>query len=153
MKTLILAATAALFAAPAMAQTATPAPLNVEIPELERVTADPTCGGKPALAQQAFCVTTTQAGIGAVVDAYSAAFSQQGWLAAGGSDNLVIYVKRKPEGGCDSFQMMAFADDTRIAAPGAPAWLAFASIPGDVCAASAAAPAATSEAGPPAPQS
>lgn len=150
MKTLILAAAAALFAAPALAQTAAPTALNVEIPELERVTADPTCGGKAALAQQAFCVTTTQAGIGAVVDAYSAAFSQQGWLPAGGSDNLVIYVKRKPEGGCDGFQMLAFADETRIAAPAAPAWLAFANIPGDVCAAAPAAPA--QEAGPPAPR-
>jgi hypothetical protein len=151
MKTFILAAAAALFAAPALAQTPSPAPLNVEIPELERVTADPTCGGKTALAQQGvFCVTTTQAGIGAVVDAYSAAFAQQGWLAAGGSDNLVIYVKRKPEGGCDGFQMLAFADETRLAAPGGPAWLAFANIPGDVCAAPAPAPAP--EAGPPAPQ-
>lgn len=138
MKTLILAAVAALCVTPAMAQTATPAPLNVEIPELERVSADPTCGGKAALAQQAFCVTTTQAAVGAVVDAYSAAFSQQGWLAAGGDDNLIVYVKRKPDGGCDGFQMLAFADDTRLAAPGAPAWLAFATIPGNVCAAHAA---------------
>ncbi len=141
MKTLILAAVAALCVTPAMAQTApAPTPLNVEIPELERVTADPTCGGKAALAQQAFCVTTTQAGIGAVVDAYSAAFSQQGWLAAGGDDNLIIYIKRKPDGGCDGFQMLAFADDTRLAAPGAPAWLAFATIPGNVCAAQTATP-------------
>ena len=138
MKTLILAAVAALCVTPAMAQTAAPTPLNVEIPELERVSADPTCGGKAALAQQAFCVTTTQAAVGAVVDAYSAAFSQQGWLAAGGDDNLIVYVKRKPDGGCDGFQMLAFADDTRLAAPGAPAWLAFATIPGNVCAAHAA---------------
>lgn len=144
MKTLILAAAAVLFAGPALAQTAAPAApqLNVQIPELERVTADPTCGGKAALVEQGvFCVTTTQAGIGAVVDAYSAAFSTQGWLPAGGSENLIIYVKRKPEGGCDGFQMLAFADDTRVAAPAAPAWLAFASIPGDVCAAQPPAPA------------
>jgi hypothetical protein len=141
MKTLILAAVAALCATPALAQTATPAPLNVEIPELERVTTDPTCGGRPGLAAQgAFCVATTQAGIGAVVDAYSAAFAQQGWLAAGGDDNLIVYVKRKPEGGCEGFQMLAFADETRVAAPGAPAWLAFANIPGDVCAARPATP-------------
>lgn len=149
MKTLILAAMAALCAAPAIAQTAPPAPLQVEIPELERVASDPTCGGRPGLAQQAFCVTTTQAGIGAVVDAYSAAFAQQGWLAAGGDNNLVIYVKRKPDGGCDGFQMMAFADDARVSAPGAPAWLAFATIPGDVCA--LAPVAAAPQAGPPAP--
>lgn len=136
MKTLILAAVAALCATPALAQTATSTPLNVEIPELDRVTTDPTCGGRPGLAGQgALCVTTTQAGIGAVVDAYSAAFARQGWLAAGGDDNLIVYVKRKPEGGCEGFQMLAFADDARVAAPGAPAWLAFASIPGDVCAA------------------
>jgi hypothetical protein len=145
MKTLTLAAAAVLFASPALAQTAAPAApqLNVEIPELERVTADPTCGGKTALVEQrVFCVTTTQAGIGAVVDAYSAAFSTQGWLPAGGSENLIIYVKRKPEGGCDGFQMLAFADDTRVAAP---AWLAFAPIPGDVCAAQPAAPAAPAQ--------
>jgi hypothetical protein len=137
-----------LFAGPALAQTAAPAApqLNVQIPELERVTADPTCGGKAALVEQGvFCVTTTQAGIGAVVDAYSAAFSTQGWLPAGGSENLIIYVKRKPEGGCDGFQMLAFADDTRVAAPAAPAWLAFASIPGDVCAAQPPAPAAPAQ--------
>jgi hypothetical protein len=148
MKTLTLAAAAVLFASPALAQTAAPAApqLNVEIPELERVTADPTCGGKTALVEQrVFCVTTTQAGIGAVVDAYSAAFSTQGWLPAGGSENLIIYVKRKPEGGCDGFQMLAFADDTRVAAPAAPAWLAFAPIPGDVCAAQPAAPAAPAQ--------
>lgn len=141
MKTLILAAVAVVCAGPAMAQTAapaaptqTPTPLQVQIPELERVTPDPTCGGKPALAQQAFCVTTTQAGIDAVVDAYSAAFAQQGWLAAGGGDNIIVYVKRRPEGGCEGFQMLAFADDTRLPAPAGPAWLALANIPGDVCA-------------------
>ena len=138
MKTLILAAAAALCAAGAptlvMAQTP-PAALQVEIPELERVTADPTCGGKTAIAQQAFCVTTTQAGVNDAVDAYSAAFQEQGWLAAGGDNNLIIYVKRKPDGGCDGFQMLAFADDTRVPAPGAAAWLAFAAIPGNVCAA------------------
>ena len=155
MKTFIPAALAALIAVPALAQTpppaATPAPhaLQVEIPELDRVTTDATCGGKPEIARQAFCVSTTQAGIGAVVDAYSAAFSRQGWLPAGGSDNLIVYVKRKEGGGCDGFQMLAFSDETRLPAPGAPAFLAFATIPGDVCAEHPAAPA--NPAGPPAP--
>ena len=148
MKTFILAAVAALIPMAALAQTA-PAPLQVEIPELERVTADPTCGGKAEVARQAFCVSTTQAGIGAVVDAYSAAFSRQGWLPAGGSNNLIVYVKRKDGGGCDGFQMLAFSDEARLPAPGAPAFLAFATIPGDVCAEHPAAPAAP--AGPPAP--
>ena len=140
MKFVMMAAGAALLAAPAMARQA-PAPLQVAIPELAAVTGDPTCGGKPALAQQAFCVSTTQAGIEALVDVYSAAFAQQGWLAAGGGENRVVYVKRRPTGGCDGFQMMAFADDTRPAAPAATAWLAFAAVPGDVCGAPA--PAAT----------
>jgi hypothetical protein len=146
MKTLILAAAAVVFAAPAMAQT--PTRLNVEIPPVQGVTADPTCGGKTAIAQQATCVTTTQAGIGDVVTAYTADFARQGWLAAGGGDNLIVYVKRKPDGGCDGFQMLAFADETRVAAPGAPAWLALATIPGDVCARPASQPPV---AGPPAP--
>ena len=151
MKTFILAAVAALIATPAPAQTAPtgPAPLQVEIPELERVTADPTCGGKAEVARQAFCVSTTQAGIDAVVNAYSAAFSRQGWLPAGGSNNLIVYVKRKEGGGCDGFQMLAFSDETRLPAPAAPAFLAFATIPGDVCAEHPAAPA--NPAGPPAP--
>ncbi len=142
MKIVVMAAAAALLAVPAMAQQA-PVPLQVAIPELAAATSDPTCAGRPALAQQAFCVSTTQAGIGALVDVYSAAFAQQGWLAAGGGENRVVYVKRRPAGGCDGFQMMAFADDTRPAAPAATAWLAFAAIPGDVCAAPAPAPAAT----------
>ncbi|WP_420478372.1 hypothetical protein [Brevundimonas sp. FT23028] len=134
MKTLILAAAATLIAAPALAQTATPAPLNVEIPEIASVSADPTCGGNAALAQQAFCVTTTQAAINGVVDSFTADFTRQGWIAAGGGDNRVVYVRRREGGGCDGFQMLAFADESRVAAPGAPAWLAFASIPGNVCA-------------------
>ena len=142
MKIVMMAAAAALLAAPAMARQA-PAPLQVAIPELAAVTSDPTCGGKAALAQQAFCVSTTQAGVEALVDVYSAAFAQQGWLAAGGGENRVVYVKRRPAGGCDGFQMMAFADDTRPAAPAATAWLAFAAIPGDVCASPAPAPAVT----------
>jgi hypothetical protein len=146
MKTLILTAAAVVFAAPALAQT--PAPLNVELPPVQGVTADLTCGGKTAIAQQATCVATTQAGIADVVSTYTADFERQGWLAAGGGDNLIIYVKRKPDGGCDGFQMLAFADDTRVPAPGAPAWLALATIPGDVCARPASqAPVA----GPPAP--
>ncbi|MFC7377499.1 hypothetical protein [Brevundimonas sp. GCM10030266] len=143
MRTLFLSVAAvALFAGPALAQTASPAaspapapaPLQIEIPELDRVTADPTCGGRAYLVQQATCVTTTQTNIGPAVDAYSAAFSQQGWLAAGGRENLVVYVKRRETGGCDGFQMMAFADDAQTEGPDAPAWLAFAPIPGDVCA-------------------
>jgi hypothetical protein len=139
MKIVIMAAAAALLAGPATAQE--PAPLQVEIPELPTATTDPTCGGREALAQQAFCVMTTQAGIGALVDAYSEAFSRQQWLPAGGEENRVVYVKRRPGGGCDGFQVMAFADEGAVPAPAAPAYLAFAAIPGDVCAGQPTAPA------------
>lgn len=139
MKIVMMAAAAALLAGPTMAQT--PAPLQVEIPELPTAVNDPTCGGRVGLAQQAMCVMTTQGAIGGLVDAYSEAFRLQNWLAAGGEDNRVVYVKRRPEGGCDAFQMLAFADETRVPAPAEPAWLAFAAIPGDICAARSAAPA------------
>jgi hypothetical protein len=140
MKIVMMAAGAALLATPVLAQTP-PAPLQVEIPELPTAVGDPTCGGRVGLAQQATCVLTTQGAIGGLVDTYSEAFSRQGWLAAGGDDNLVVYVKRRPGGGCDGFQMLAFADESRVPAPGEPAWLAFATIPGDVCAGQPAAPA------------
>lgn len=134
MKMVMMAAAAAvLLAGPAMAQT--PAPLQVEVPELPTATSDPTCGGRVGLSQQAMCVMTTQGAIGGLVDTYSEAFSRQGWIAAGGDDNLVVYVKRRPAGGCDGFQMLAFADESRVPGPGEAAWLAFATIPGDVCAA------------------
>lgn len=138
MKMVWTAAAAALLAGPAMAQT--PAPMNVDIPDLPSAVADPTCGGRVGLSQQATCVMTTQGAIGGLVDAYSEAFSRQNWLAAGGDDNRVIYVKRRPGGGCDGFQMLAFADESRVPGPGEAAWLAFAAIPGDVCAAQPGAP-------------
>lgn len=140
MKIVMLAAAAALLATPAWAQTG-PAPLQVEIPELPTAVADPTCGGRIGIAQQAMCVMTTQGAIGALVDAYSEAFRLQSWLAAGGEDNRVIYVRRRPGGGCDGFQMLAFADESRVPGPGEAAWLAFATIPGDVCSAQPATPA------------
>ena len=139
MKIVMMAAVAALMAAPAMAQDPAPAPLQVEIPELPTAVSDPTCGGKVGLAQQAMCVMTTQGAIGGLVDAYSEAFRLQSWLAAGGENNRVVYVRRRPEGGCDGFQMLAFADEARVPGPAEPAWLAFAPIPGDVCAAQPAA--------------
>ena len=49
----------------------------------------------------------------------------RGWIPAGGEDNRVVFVRRRDGGGCDGFQMLAFADETRVQAPGAPAWLAF----------------------------
>lgn len=139
MKTVILTAVTALLATPAMAQTApTPAPSapsaqTVELPEVQGATADPTCGGRAELARIAFCISSTQAGMQSVADAYSAEFARQGWMVGAGDANLIVYVRRKPAGGCEAFQMQAFANDDRVPAPGAPAYLAFATIPGDIC--------------------
>ncbi|WP_051651021.1 hypothetical protein [Brevundimonas bacteroides] len=128
----------------AQAQTPAPtpaAPLDLTVPPVAGVSADPTCAGRPPLAAIATCVVTTQAAVEGVIDAWSASFSEQGWLAAGGDDNRVVYIRRRPEGGCDGFQVMAFADGT-VAAPAAPAYLAMAAIPGDVCAAQPTTPSA-----------
>lgn len=128
-------ALAALMVLPATAQdAAAPSAQTVEVPEVAGATADPTCGGRAELARIAFCISSTQAAMQGVADAYSAAFDAQGWLVGAGDDNLVVFVRRKDGGGCEAFQMQAFADETRTPGPGAPAYLAFASIPGDVCA-------------------
>jgi hypothetical protein len=66
------------------------APLDVSVPAVAGVTADPTCGGRSELATMATCVVTTQAAISGVIDAWTADFERQGWLAAGGGDNRVV---------------------------------------------------------------
>ena len=150
MRTVMMAALATLLAGPAIAQEPAPAapptpvlaPLPVEIPDRPEATPDPTCGGREGLRQRARCIQTTQGAIGGLADAYNAAFASQGWLAAGGDDNRVVYVKRRPEGGCDGFQMLAFAAETPTEGPAEPAYVALAAIPGDVCATPPAAPAA-----------
>lgn len=146
MKMMAMATLVALSTTPALAQTvptqsppAAPAPAapsaqTVELPEVPGATADPTCGGRAEMARIAFCISSTQAGMQSVADAYTAEFTRQGWLVGAGDANLIVYVRRKPAGGCEAFQMQAFANDDRVPAPGAPAYLAFATIPGDVCA-------------------
>ncbi|WP_374598362.1 hypothetical protein [Brevundimonas sp.] len=134
----IVAISASLFsvapsqAAQAAENTTRPA-LNVELPNVAGTTVDPTCGGLAELARIAFCVASTQAGMQAVADAYTSDFAQQGWLVGAGDENLIVYVRRRDGGGCDAFQMRAFTDESRVPAPGAPAYLAFATIPGDIC--------------------
>ena len=146
MKMTAMAALVALSTTPALAQTVpaqsppaaaaqtAPSAQTVELPEVQGATADPTCGGRAEMARLAFCISSTQAGMQSVADAYTAEFTRQGWLVGAGDANLVVYVRRKPGGGCEAFQMQAFANDDRVPAPGAPAYLAFATIPGDVCA-------------------
>ena len=98
------------------------------------------CGALNNLAGRAWCVTAQLGQIGALADAYIADLASKGWLAAGGDENRVVFVKRRAAGGCDGMQMVAFYDTTKTAVAELPAYLGFATIPGDVCAAAAAAP-------------
>jgi hypothetical protein len=140
MKTIILAAAAALFAVPAIAQTpppaaAAPAGLSAESLVLPGATLAPDCGNRADIKDRALCVSAPLAGIGALADAYVADFQSKGWIAAGGDENRVIFVHRLADGGgCLGLQMQAFYDTTRPATPETTGYLAFAPVPGNVCA-------------------
>tara|TARA_R110002051_G_scaffold39203_3_gene82672 strand:+ start:569 stop:1000 length:432 start_codon:yes stop_codon:yes gene_type:complete len=126
-------------AGPALAQSqGVPA---ADTPVLAGATVAPECGNLYGLAGKAFCVSAPLAGVGTLADAYVTHFEGQGWMAAGGDNNRVVLVKRRDSGGCDGIQMIAFYDTTRPAAPNSTGYLGFATIPGDVCSAAAAAPA------------
>ena len=130
MKLILLAASAALLAGSASAQTAAPESLV-----LPGATPAPDCGNLYGLAGKAFCVSAPLAAIGTLADAYVAEFQSRGWLPAGGDENRVVFVRRREGGGCDGLQMQAFYDTSRPAGPEATGYLGFGPIPGDVCAA------------------
>lgn len=140
MKTTMMAAVLAFLPMTAMAQAA-PQGQPVQAPVLDGATEDATCGNLYGMAGRAFCVTAPLAAIGAVADAYIAHFESQGWIAAAGDDNRVVFIKRREGGGCDGMQLQAFYDPNRPAAPEVPGYIGMATIPGDVCAAAPAAPA------------
>ncbi|MBB3873627.1 hypothetical protein [Brevundimonas mediterranea] len=137
-----LAATAVLSLSTAV-QAQTPAPQAAQgqpadvglLPGAE-LSAD--CGGLNNLAGRAWCVTAPLGQVGALADAYIADLATKGWLAAGGDENRVVFVKRREAGGCDGMQMVAFYDTTKTAVAELPAYLGFATVPGDVCAQAAA---------------
>ncbi len=148
----LLAATAvlSLSAAVAQAQTPsqTPAPASpqsapqggpADVGLLPGAELSPDCGGLNNLTGRAWCVTAQLGQIGALADAYIADLETKNWLAAGGDDNRVVFIKRRAAGGCDGLQMVAFYDTTKTAVAELPGYLGFATIPGDVCAAAAAA--------------
>ena len=141
MKTTLIAAVAALALTPvsAMAQ-ATGRGVPIEAPVLTGATLDATCGNLYDMAGKAFCVTAPLAAIGTLAEAYIAHFESQGWIAAAGDENRVVFVKRRDGGGCDGMQVQAFYDPNRPAGPEVPGYLAMATIPGDVCAAAPATP-------------
>ena len=131
-----LAATAALSLSTAVqAQTAAPAqvqPAEVALLPGAQLSAD--CGGLNNLTGRAWCVTAPLGQVGALADAFIADLATKGWLAAGGDENRVVFVKRREAGGCDGMQMVAFYDTTKTAVAELPAYLGFAVVPGDVCA-------------------
>jgi len=137
-----LTLSAALLTTPtalAMQETA-PAPSQpAEVTDLvlPGATAAPGCGPRPELANLAFCVTAPLGSVGALADAYIARFRELEWLQAGGGDNRVVFIRRREAGGCDGLQMLAFYDESQPATETSPGYLAFAAIPGDVCAAAA----------------
>lgn len=155
MKTLIsIAAATLLMAGSALAQdvqSTAPAPITpqptgpqgvpaTDIPLLTGTEPAPDCGNLYGLNGKAFCVAALMANVGTVAEAYIADLESKGWLAAGGDDNRVVFVKRREGGGCDGMQMQAFYDTSRPAAPTSLGYLGFATIPGNVCGAAPAAP-------------
>lgn len=145
MKIAILAAAAALTAAPAWAQEP-PAPTAAISPDamvLPGATLAPDCGNLYNLAGRAFCVSAPLAGISGLAEAYIADLQTKGWIPAGGDANRVVFVRRRDAGGCDGLQMQAFYDTAGPASPASLGYLGFGPIPGDVCAVQPAAPAPT----------
>lgn len=161
-KTLLTAAATALgltgaamaqtpYTAAAPAQNApAPAPAGpqgqpwTEAPILTGASAAPDCGSLHNLAGRAFCVTAPLGQMEALADAYVSTLQGMGWIAADGDANRVVFIRRTGDGVCDGMQMIAFYDTSKPAVPESPAWLGFATIPGNICAprpAAAAAPA------------
>ena len=140
----LLAATAVMSLSAAAVQAQTPAPAApqggpADVGLLPGAELSPDCGGLNNLTGRAYCVTAQLGQIGALADAYIADLESKNWLAAGGDDNRVVFIKRREAGGCDGMQMVAFYDTTKTAVAELPGYLGFATIPGDVCAAAAAA--------------
>ena len=141
----ILAAAALLTPTPTLAlqmpapapQTAADAAQQLILPGAARAL---DCGPRPQLARMAFCVTAPINAIGALADAYIVRLGEMGWLQADGRENLVVFVRRREGGGCDGVQMLAFYDEDQPVEDASPGYLAFALIPGDVCAAPEATP-------------
>lgn len=111
------------------------AAIPTDIPVLEPAVLASDCGG--LLRSAAFCITARMDQIGPLADTYLEQLAQKNWLAADGDDNRVILIKRREGGGCDGLQMVAFFDPASQQNAEDPAFLGFAYIPGDVCAAPA----------------
>ena len=146
-RTLLIAASAALMAGPALAQDAAPAAAQpqspapqpqgtpwTETPILPGATAAPDCGNLHNLTGRAFCVTAPLGQMEALAESYVNALQGLGWNAADGTNNRVVFIKRTGENQCDAVQMIAFYDTAKPAVAELPAYLGFATIPGNICA-------------------
>lgn len=111
---------------------------EVGLPLVEGMTFDDTCGPRPQYQNTAVCVRGALAAIEPVAATYVSHFTGQGWEVVSGHANGVIFARRRADGGCDGLEMAAFYDETRPVAPATQAWLAFAPLPGDLCAGAAA---------------
>ena len=116
-------------AAPAAPATGSTLPTN--FPVLAPAVLSPDCGGFAQV--PAFCVTSRMDQMSGLGDAYMEHLAAQGWIAADGDDNIVVFIKRRENGGCDGLQMVAFYDTTKPQTAEAPAFLGFAYIPGNLC--------------------
>ena len=120
------------------AQVASVSPVNTvpsDIAVVAPAVLAPDCGG--LLRAQAFCVSSRMDQMEAIGETYIAQLGEMGWIAADGDANRVIFIKRREAGGCDGLQMVAFFDPAKPQTADETAYLAFANIPGDVCAAPA----------------
>jgi hypothetical protein len=117
--------------APAPAPVApAPAP-SADFPILPPAVVVPDCGR--LLASSAYCLSADLTAIGGLAEQYITVLEGQGWLAADGDDNRVIFVRRNDSGTCDGLQMMAFYDESRPVSPTTVGYLGFAVIPGNIC--------------------
>lgn len=105
-----------------------------DTPLLTGATVAQDCGGLYGLAGKAHCVSAPLTSVGDLAEAYINDFKAKGWLVADGDENRIIFVKRRPAGGCDGLQMQAFYDQSRPTAPDSLGFLGFATIPGNICA-------------------
>lgn len=131
-------AAAALTAGGAWAQDGAASSAEVGLPLVEGMDYDETCGPRPQYQGKAICVRGALAAMQPVAGTYVGHFQTQGWQVVGGEENGVIFARRRTDGGCDGLEMVAYYDESRAVGPATQAWLAFAPIPGDVCAGAAA---------------
>lgn len=128
---LMLPQDAPVVTAPPVVQASVAIP--ADIPVMEPAVAAADCGG--LLRAPAFCVTARMDQIGGLGERYIQDLAAKGWIAADGDDNRVVLIRRREGGGCDGMQMLAFFDTNKPQAAEAQAFLGFAYIPGDICAA------------------